>query len=364
MLFSITILIYGCSAEKEEEQRVTTVEVIPVEKKDISQWITLTSQLQPMENIMIFSKTPGLTVTDLKVKLGDRVREGDLLFELDKSLVRQQVEVTRASYEMAKDNYNKQRELLEDQQRALEDIQVVSGNRGLSMFTKNNTDIQANAEVSLVAASSQVEQSKMVYANALKQLNELDYHAPIDGVISQLNINENQIVLNQQPALVITNTKTLKSNVFITEDLLDKISMNQEVLVDINNDLKSGNISLINTVPDVRTNLYQVEILIDNSSDELKVGNFNKIRFEKQKRERVNVVPKDCLIFEGKDTYVFIEEGGRVSKRKVVYGIEQDNYVEIISGVKEGEMVVIRGQQYVKDEMQVKVVRGAVNESI
>lgn len=51
-------------------------------------------------------------------------------------------------------------------------------------------------------------------------------------------------------------------------------------------------------------------------------------------------------------------------KRRVVYGIEQDNYVEVISGVSEGEMIVVRGQEYVKDDMEVKVVRGVVNERI
>lgn len=364
ILLSITLLIFGCRAEQIEEERELAVEVMKVERKSISQWATLTSQLQPVESIMVFAKTPGLAVSKLSVKLGDRVSEGDILFELNKSIVRQQVGHTKANYDMAKENFNIQREILENQQKAMEDLAVSYMSRGISVPAQNSPGIQENGGASIIAAQAQVEQAQMAYANALRQLNELDYYAPIDGVISQINIQEKQIVHNQQPALVITNTKMLKSNVFVSEKLLSELRVNQEVNIEIDNETRVGKISLINSVADSRTNLYLVEVTIDNTNNELKVGNFNRIKFERARRENAVVIKKDALLFEGDNTYVFIEEQGKVLRRKVIYGIEQDSYVEIVTGVEEGESVVIRGQQYLKDEMQVRVIRGVEDENI
>ncbi|QUH25972.1 efflux RND transporter periplasmic adaptor subunit [Serpentinicella alkaliphila] len=369
MCLIITVNINGCSNNDSEEERLTAIEVSEAQRGNITQWVTLTSQLKPVENVMIFAKTPGLNVTNVNFKVGDSVKEGDLLFELDKSILRQQVEHAKLNYDMAKDNYNKQRELLENQQKAMEDIAVLSTNRGLNKFVQGNSTLNVsgvigNVEASLLAAKAQVDQSKMAYANTLRQLTELDYYSPIDGVISQLNVFENQIALNQQPALVITNTKILKSNIHVSEKLLDEIRINEEVYVDIDNDIRKGIVSLVNTVADPRSNLYLVEVIIDNEDNALKIGYFNKVRFQRAKKENVVVISKDAILFEGKDTYVFIEAEERVFKRRIELGIEQDDNVEIVSGVETGEKVVIKGQQYLKDKMKVQVVRGGNHENI
>ncbi|MDR5658998.1 efflux RND transporter periplasmic adaptor subunit [Serpentinicella sp. ANB-PHB4] len=362
----LTLTISGCTTNNQAADQRAVVETTPVIHRNITQWVTLTSQLQAYKNAMIIPKQPGLDVTNIHVDIGDEVKEGRLLFELDKTLVREQINQTKLSYDLARENYNKQSKIIQEQEVLLEAYETMSKNSGFfqKKLPESAMSIDEEPRESLALAQSQVDKAQMAYASALRQLSELEYHAPINGVVSQINIHENQPLLNQQPAMVITNSEKIRIPLHVSNTFIDVLELNQEVVVKVNEEEVQGTITLINSVPEYPSNLHLVHIEVDNGDEKLKVGDFCKVKIERDKSENTLTIRKDTILYEGNDTYVFIENNEVVYKQKVRLGISNEDHVEVLDGIEEGQKVVTRGHQYLKDQMSVNVIRGANNEDI
>lgn len=361
----ICILLSGCRQDNgnHEEEKVA-VEVAKAIEKDIAQVITMTAQLCPAENIMIFSKTPGLEATKVAVKIGDHVKKGDFLFELDKRVVRKQIEQAKLAYDIARENYTNRREQLQEAQKESEkSTNEYTQSQKIHPFMEVMLPVEKNApQASMDTASMQLEQARANYINALEQLKDMEYYAPINGIVSQLNIEENQVVMNTQPALVISNDKNLKAKLHVSGAILGDLKIGGEVVVEIGDKKKKGIIYAINPVADIRSNLFTVEVLVENMSNPILPGSFAKINIEQNKRTNTIVIPKEALLVEKEIHYVFIEKDGVAFKKNVVPGIDGGDEVEIIEGINKGDQVIIRGQHYVKEGTPVIVVRGENDE--
>ncbi|WP_026477732.1 efflux RND transporter periplasmic adaptor subunit [Alkaliphilus transvaalensis] len=374
LILVLVVTLNGCrqQARPEVDER-TTVEVIAVNRKEIVDVVTLRGQLKPREEVMVIAKTPGLKVTQLAVEIGDEVKVGQFLFELDKTLARKQVEQTKMNYDIARRSYTQQRQLQENNKPQMEDLED-----SLSVF-QNMTRVpsqyqemlnhnleaqmaqQKELEVAQATASAQLEQARMAYVNSLEQLGELEYFAPIAGVVSQLNIEKNHMILNNSPALVISNINELKVTLSVSSTLLNSLERGGRVTVRQGQKEFDGVIKTINPITDLRSNLHTVEIVVDNREGKVTSGEFILVDIEGAKKENAVVVPKAALVTEGKDTFVFIEIDGMAKKRKVELGIDAGSEVEIIGGLQGGEVVIIKGQHFIEDDTPV-IVRGKSNE--
>ncbi len=363
----ILILLFalmGCRQQaKPEEKSTIAVEVITVERKGIEEVITLRGQLKPSEEIMVFAKVPGLKVTKLSVEVGDMVEEGTFLFELDKTLVRKQVEQAKMNYDLAKENYNQQKQLMEKGNELQEEATVFKNigkipSKYESLIKDNPNNSKPGLEAALVASSTQLEQARMGYVNTLEQLGELEYYAPITGVVSQLNIQENQLFLNNIPAVVVSNTDELKVALSVSAPLFSELKKDQKVKVRNEQQAFQGKVSLINPITDPRSNLHNVEVLVRNNGKYLNSGSFVFVDIQRSKKEDVIVIPKNSLVFEGNEEYVYIEKEGKAHRQKVELGINTGNEVEIIDGLKKGDRVIVKGQHFIEDLTPVSVRRG------
>jgi multidrug efflux pump subunit AcrA (membrane-fusion protein) len=101
-----------------------------------------------------------------------------------------------------------------------------------------------------------------------------------------------------------------------------------------------------------------IEITIPNPDHRLKSGMFARIRIiASQLKERL-VILQDGLVQELGVSYVFVVEDHTAKKKKVTLGVKEDNKVEILEGLKEGQKVIIFGQQGLKDGSSVEIADG------
>ncbi|MCC5910242.1 MAG: efflux RND transporter periplasmic adaptor subunit [Clostridiaceae bacterium] len=362
LIFTIlSINFMGCRQTAEEErEREVAVEVVSVAKDNIIENVILPSVLHPKKNSMIFPKTPGLEVTKLAVQVGDTVQEGDFLFELDKTPIRRQVEMARKNYEQSQKSYRLQKQ----QHQKAEDLVPPNIPDGIMVFQQNRSLVENNmAEGALLTAEAQLEQSRLAYVNALEQLKEMEYYAPIAGVVSQISLQENQPVINTQPALIITNTDKLKTELNITRELLNTLELDKKVKIHIREATKEGIVTAINWVADPRTGLHLVEITVDNTTGQLTASSFCRVAIQRQSKENVLVIPKEAVFLENNQSIVFVEENNRAHKRRVELGMDNGIMVEVISGLKEGERVIVKGQHYIDENTSLVVVGGEDDES-
>lgn len=385
MVMLITLL--GCRKQADtEENKAVAVEVETATLKDIEEISTLRGQLKPKDEFMIFVKTPGLKVTKLSVQMGDEINEGAYLFELDKTLARKQVEQTKINYDIALESYNNQRQLQQESGKELDE-----GEEGLNENEQPEVDIsvfkslgripsqyqsmveeqmkqgQAAAsqqvmEVSMMTAQAQMEQARMAYTTSIQQLGELEYYAPISGIVSQLNLQKNQMALNNMPAVVISNTDQLKVMLSVSSSLLDDLKKGQKLRVRHGDDTVEGVISLVNPVTDLRSNLHTVEVLIENHKKAFNSGGFVHVDIQRDKKTDVVVIPKKAIITEDQNHYVFLEVDGKAHRRKVELGIDSGEEVEVLDGIKKGDRVIVKGQHFIEDLNPV-LIRGDQGEN-
>lgn len=356
MIFQL--ILGGCrGAGEEKEERKVAVEVATVKKGSIAQEITIASKLQPFNNIMIIPKTPGLEITKLAVDVGDTVKEGDFLFELDKDIVRRQVEVTRKSYEQAQNNYRIQKQQMEkmaDYTTSIPASMITGG------VTQQFPQVD-RSQTSVITAEAQLEQARLAYVSALEQLDEMEYYAPINGVITQNNLVENQIVVNTQPALIITNIDQLKMELYVTKSLYNTFHLGKEILFSTGGKEKQGKVSAINDVADPRTNLYYVQILVDNKEKQLLAGSLCKLKIEREKNESTLIIPKKAVFYEGDIATVYTENQEKAIKRHIELGIDGGEIIEVTQGLQERERIITKGQHYIDENTPLIVVRGDDN---
>jgi len=99
-----------------------------------------------------------------------------------------------------------------------------------------------------------------------------------------------------------------------------------------------------------------VRIKLDNSSGELRPGMFARVGLVLDKKESAVVVPKEAVIRQGGQAYVFVIKDSSAEKREVQVGMDDGEMIEIVSGLKSGEQVVIKGQAYLKEGQEVDIV--------
>jgi len=182
--------------------------------------------------------------------------------------------------------------------------------------------------------------------------------SPLAGLVGRIYVDIGQNVLPQTPVALVLNLEKVKLNLDIPEKYLSKVNLGQEaeIFVDAYADEKfSGFVTKISPVLDLATRTAPIEITLDNPDYKLKSGMFAKVRLILKEYKAVPVILKEAIIGKEPDTYVYVIENNHAFLRKITLGLRQGPYYQVLSGLKEGEYVVIMGQQRLKEAKPVIV---------
>lgn len=358
----------GCAKKGEEptvnaenKEDAVPVEIINPSQRNVAISHTLSGKLSAIQDVMIMPELSyPAKVTSVNVVLGDRVSRGQVLFVLDDENIRKQIEQAEAAYNVANKNLESTREKIENAKVNFERIERLYKEGAVSKQQYEQAKLSAS-NTSIEALEAQVNQAKIVLEQARSELEKTIVKSPINGYAADVNVQENEFASSSQPAMRIVNTDKLKVNVGVSEQIINKIYKDQKVDVKVKvatDQILKGTVKAVSPVPDQRTQIYPVEIEIDNADNLIKPGMFAEILFDIEKRDNVLAIPSGAVQEDNGKKYVYVVENGIVKKRDIEIGLDNGNYVEIKSGLKEKDKVVVKGQNYVEDGEKVKVVRG------
>ena len=184
--------------------------------------------------------------------------------------------------------------------------------------------------------------------------------APISGLVGMKLVKVGEQVMSSvgtiSPVFVLYDINTMKIYADVPEKYYSQIKRRLpcEIAVDALPGKKfGGSIYNIRPVIDPITRTTQVEIRIPNRSRIIKPGMFAKVSIILGKKTNAMVVPYDAVLGD-EVKYVYIDDGGKASRRDVATGIIQDNEVEIIKGLLKTDKVLTVGQRVVKDGTQIR----------
>ena len=231
---------------------------------------------------MITSRYMGF-VKNVTVSEGDRVKKGDLLYEIDskeidsaKSQVELAIQQALLSLQMYQNQHsNALLNLQRNRRLRAKGIISKAQYEGIELMEKNLRDM-------VKVARKQVQQAKARLQEVLNQYNYLKVKAPNDGVIVQKNINSGEMAMPGMPAMVLTDLSRLRIVTEVSEKNLHFIKIGKKVHVNIpsvkiDND---GKISAIIPSSNPMTHTFKVKITFDTEGKIVYPGLYTKITFE------------------------------------------------------------------------------------
>lgn len=409
----LTAIVYLCTAcgskppeGLNENASVTAVavNVSEIEPLTIEQYVSVSSKVSSDSQVSVVPKVGG-TVKNVYVSLGDNVKAGDILFEIDDTNAQLEVQQAQASLnsdqaglESAQANYElnvggsmevqlqqlqsnvdtlqlQYDDLLKDLEKyqklyeigniskqELDELQSNADQTKLQLDSAiNELELQKNKITEETKKSSQatVEQAQVSLESAQKNLEDTKVRAEIDGTIGSINITKGSTVSAQSEAMTITSLDDIKVSFSVSEDVINRISVGSKVYITISavsEEPFETVISNISPTADGQTKLYTVEAYLENSNHEIKPGMFASINLVLDKKDNTISVPLNTVIESSGEKYVYVIDENNIAHKTIVEtGLKNDEYIEITSGVNMGDKVVTIGQDFLSDGSTVSI---------
>ncbi len=176
--------------------------------------------------------------------------------------------------------------------------------------------------------------------------------APVEstltGVVGRVFVDIGENVNSQTPVAFVVNAEKVKINLDIPEKYTPGIFLSQEARIRVDawpQEEFKGVITKISPVMDLSTRSAPIEITVDNPDGRLRSGMFARVDIVLEEKRGVLAILQEAVMGREPDVYVFIVEENKAKLKKVSLGIRQGPYYEIISGIQNGDLVVIMGQQ-------------------
>lgn len=306
----------------EEKPKVTT-EVVHVEKVDQISVFTGNVEGYAVNNITPQSSR---RISRLLVDVGDHVKEGQVVAEMDESSLAQaksQLATDKAAFERADELY------------------------------KFGGESKATWE----AAKNTYELSLSSYENLLENTTLC---SPIAGVVTARNYDNGDMV-GSEPIFVIQQIRPVKIIVNVSESLYSyvKKGMGVDVTLDALPDRTfEGKVSRITPAVDASTRTFPVEIIVTNSDEVVKPGMYARVTMNYGSRDNV-VVPDRAVVKQmgSGDRYIYVyQQDGTVKFQKVELGRRMSDRYEITAGLADGDEIVVKGQNALNNGVSVERV--------
>jgi RND family efflux transporter MFP subunit len=311
----------GPSEDKTE--RVKNVAVTEISPAPFAHYIEIQGKVDSDENLTLTSKTMGV-VTSIKVKVGDTVKKGQVLAELDNQVMVQGLSELQTQIQFANNLYQKQKNLWE--QKIGTEVQYLTA--------KNNKEALENK---LVTMQQQIDMTRI--------------KSPIDGTVDEIMLKLGQNAAPGVPAVRVVNATHLKIKADLAESYASKVKKGNDVIVsfpDLNKEIKS-NITFSGSVINPLTRSFTVEAALPDNKLELRPNMVAVLKIADYKAEDAITIPVNALQSSEEGSYVYIasNKGGKLIAEKAIVetGLTYNNQVEIKSGLKPGDKVVTTGYQ-------------------
>ena len=260
----------------------------------------------------------------------------------------------RAGFEKSNNDYTQalisKEQLLAAKKTAEEGLSLVTG-----QITQDN---RRSAQLALDSARAGAGSLQVQMDLAIDALNDTNVTTPMSGIVSTRNAKTDEYISNQMAAYTIIDIDTVNIDVKVSELLINSIYVGQDVEIfisSISGEVITGKIETISPAAD-QTGTFPVKIKLANPGHTIKPGMFAEVHFTREKSDNTVVVPRNTVLSDETSSYVFINNSGFAKKISVETGIDNGEYIEIITGVNAGDQVITKGHTYIIDAEEINIV--------
>ena len=346
----IVVLALFLRPEKDKQVRLTTAKV---EKQNINTSITATGTIEPINKVDVGTQVSGI-VTKLYVDYNSLVKKGQILAELDKVNLQNEVTNAQNNVESAKTQYEYEKKNY-DRIKTLHDQKLISDSEYEDAYYRYRT------------AKISYDKSKTDLSRAQTNLGYATIYSPIDGTVISKSVEEGQTVAASfsTPTIFTIANDLTKMQVVADVDEADIGGVQEGQRVSFTVDAYPGE-KFDGTVKQVRleakttSNVVTYEVIIDAPNNDLKLkpGLTANVSIYTQERNDIIAVPAKALSFNAdidligskytvdnskitpNDKHVYTLSGNKLTAIPVKTGITGSGYTEILEGLTLGQSIV------------------------
>jgi membrane fusion protein, multidrug efflux system len=315
---------------KKDSVKSTDVSTFIVKPGSFTNYVQIQGKIDAQDNVMAYSQSPGV-ITGINVKPGQHVNKGEVLVQLDNSVLNQNIAQAETQVNLNRTLYDRQ---------------------------KNLWDQKIGTEVQFLQAQTALQSSIKQVASLRQQADMYRITSPIGGVIDQMDLKLGQVIQPGTSGIRIVNADNLKVKADVPESYTATVNQGDKVLIlfpDANDSI-STKITFAAKVIDPTSRSFGVEIklpqnkaLRPNMTAILKIADYSK--------NSTITIPVNAIQRSESGDYVFINQNNIAKKRNVKAGATYGGKTEILSGLTAGDQLVLQGASDIEDGDKLKVVQ-------
>lgn len=347
------VLWYSCRPQKKQEVKEETfgaspVRVFRVSKQRISEKLFYTGTLGAWQKVTITPDVGG-KIARIYVNEGDRVSKGQVLAEMDVEAIELQLKQAEAAQAVAQARYNDAKTNLERMGRLIKEKAV-------------SEQQYEQVKLGFDAADAQLAQAQAAVNLARHSLDVSIMKAPFNGIIASKNADVGDVInpmmgsfSTASGVLTLVDFSRIKIRVDISSSNILRVKKGQTAILRVaalpGQEFR-GTINVVNLAADPQTKKFGVEVAVDNPDLLLRPGTFGEVVLEVSTREDALVVPQEAIL---DNNHVYIAQGGKAAKREVTLGLQNTALIEVLSGLGEGDLVIVEGNFGLEDGVPIEI---------
>lgn len=286
----------------------------------LSQEIIAVGSLRSTESVSLSSEIAGRLVK-INFREGQPVEKGTLLFELDDSIYRAEVEQARAALTLSERN----------------------NERAVDLFSRKLVSTRERDEA---AAKLDVDRASLQLAQARAAKTRI--RAPFDGIVGLRAVSPGDYVNPGQALAPLEQISALKVDFRLSEAALSRIAVGQVLNLEVDaypGETFPGKVYAIDPSLAEETRSIGVRARVPNDKNRLRPGLFARVKLVIAERPNAVLVPEQAIVPQGEQLFVYLIEDGKAVLKPVQVGLRQAGRAEIVQGVSPGDLVITAGVQ-------------------
>ncbi|MDP6775479.1 MAG: efflux RND transporter periplasmic adaptor subunit [Candidatus Latescibacteria bacterium] len=326
------------AAEAEEKKKKKVPEGVPVKvdsvaQGEISSYLLYSATVEAEETVDVYSRATGL-VKRVLTEEGDRVRAGQVLVQLVDDELRLRAEEAEVDHRKLESQFKRKEE----------------------MFSR-----KLLAKEAFERLQYDMEQARIRWERAKLALDHASVRSPVDGVVSERMVKLGDRIGPSAKLFSLVDLDNLIAHVHVPGREMQNLQKGQPAVVTsdfLPDSTFEAEIIRVSPVVDPGSGTFKVTLGVDNGKGQLRPGMFVNSHIVTATHAESVLAPKRAVVYDDGLPFVFIVKDSTAHKVQLKVGFEDSENLEVLSGIQKGDLIVVVGQNGLKDKAKVRVIEG------
>ncbi|WP_183573328.1 efflux RND transporter periplasmic adaptor subunit [Mucilaginibacter sp. X5P1] len=306
------------------------VSTITVKPGQFTNYVQIQGKIDAQDNVTAYPQASAV-ITALYVKAGDHVSKGEVLAQLDNSVLQQNVAQAQSQLNLSNILYQRQ---------------------------KNLWDQKIGTEVQYLQAQTNLQTAQKQVASLKQQADLYRIVSPINGVVDQMDLKLGQVAAPGSTGIRVINAEVLKVKADVPESYSSSVNQGDSVKVlfpDVNDSLATR-VTFAAKVIDPSSRSFGIEIKLPHNK-EYRPNMTAVLQIANYSNHNTIAVPINAIQRSDEGDYVYVNENGYARRKPITEGKTSNGFTEVKSGLSSGDQLITEGASEIGDGDKVSVLK-------